>query len=56
MELPWWFSGKESVSKAGDAGDSDLMPGLGRSLGGENGKSNILAWRIPGTEEPSGLQ
>ena len=38
-----------------------LIPGLGRSSGGGNGNplathSSILAWRIPGTEEPGGLQ
>ena len=34
-----------------------LIPGLGRSLGEENvTQSNILAWRIPWTEEPGGLQ
>ena len=32
--LPWWLSGKESTCKAGDAG---LIPGLGGSLGEENG-------------------
>ena len=31
--------------------------GAGRSAGGENGKhSSILAWKIPWTEEPRGLQ
>ena len=33
MGLPWWLSGKES---AFNAGDSSLIPGLGRSLGGGN--------------------
>ena len=36
-----------------DAGDSGLIPGLGRSL--EEGvatHSSILAWRIPWTEDP----
>jgi len=34
-----------------------LVLGLGRSPGGENGThSSILAWRIPWTEEPGGLQ
>ena len=33
------------------------IPGLGGSLGGGNGNhSNILAWRIPRTEEPDRLQ
>ena len=34
MGLPWWLSGKESASYAGDLG---LIPGLGRSPGEENG-------------------
>ena len=46
--------GKESACNVGDLG---LNPGLGRSL--EKGMathSGILAWRIPWTEEPGGLQ
>ena len=41
----------------GDTGDESLIPGLGRSL--EEGiaiRSSTLAWRIPWTEEPGGLQ
>ena len=37
--------------------DQGLIPGSGRSL--EKGMitySNILAWRVPWTEEPGGLQ
>jgi len=40
-----------------NAGDVGSIPGLGRPL--EKGMaiySNILAWRIPWTEEPGGLQ
>ena len=49
--------GKESARNAGDTGDVGLIPGLGRSPGGWNGNhSNILAWRIPWTEEPGRLQ
>jgi len=36
-----------------------LIPGLGRSPGGGHGNllySGILAWRIPWTEKPGGLQ
>ena len=54
--LPWWLSGKESTCSAGAAGDTGSIPGLGRFL--EEGMathSGILAWRIPGTEEPGGL-
>ena len=40
-----------------NAGDLGLIPDLGRSPGEENGShSSILAWRIPWTEEPGGLQ
>ena len=46
--------GKESTCNVGDLG---LIPGLGRSLGEEMAThSSILAWRIPWTEEPGGLQ
>ena len=54
----WGFpdgsDGKESVC---NAGDPSSIPGLGRSPGGEGmaTHSNILAWRIPRTEEPGGL-
>ena len=40
-----------------DVGDMGSIPGSGRSL--EEGRaihSSILAWRIPWTEEPGGLQ
>ena len=33
-ELPWWLSGKELPTNAGDRG---LIPGLGRSPGVGNG-------------------
>ena len=40
-----------------NAGDTVLIPGLGRSPGEGNGNhSSILAWRIPWTEEPGELQ
>ena len=39
------------------AGDPGSIPGLGRSLEeGAATHSSILAWRIPRTEEPGGLQ
>ena len=41
--------GKESACNERDAG---LIPGSGRS----SGEGNILAWRIPWTGEPGGLQ
>ena len=52
-----WFSGKESACQAGDARDIGSIPGLGRSLEEEMGMhSSKLAWEIPWTEEPGGLQ
>ena len=46
-------NGKESASKVGDLG---LIPGSERSLEKVMAThSSILAWRIPGTEEPGGL-
>ena len=52
--LPWWLSGKESTCQAEDV-VSNL--GLEDSLEKEMAThSSILAWRIPWTEEPSGVQ
>ena len=58
--LPWWLSGKESTCNAGDMGS---IPGSGRSRGWEDPleeetatHSPILAWQMPWTEEPGGLQ
>ena len=51
---PGGSAGKESTYNAGDSG---FITGLGRSL--EKGMathSSILAWEIPWTEEPGGLQ
>ena len=56
LGLPRWLSGKESACNARDAGDSGLIPGLGRSPGEGNGNFSSIAWRIPWTEEPGGLQ
>ena len=40
-----------------DAGDAGLIPGWGRSLKEEMAAhSSTLAWRIPWTGEPGGLQ
>ena len=45
-----------SVS-ARDTGDSSLIPGLRKTLEKEKATdSSILAWEIPGTEKPGGLQ
>ena len=54
LELPRWFSGKESACNVEDAGSTT---GLGRSRGEGNGTHSIIpAWKIPWTEEPGGLQ
>ena len=48
---------KNPPANAGDVRDTGLIPGLGRLPGG--GHSNpfqCLAWRIPWTEVPGGLQ
>ena len=40
-----------------NAGDPDSIPGAGRSPRGGSGHCpSILAWRIPQTEEPGGLE
>ena len=40
-----------------NAGDVGLIPGSGRSSGEEMAPhSSTLAWKIPRTEEPGGLQ
>ena len=49
--------GKNLPTSAGDTGDSGSIPGSGRAPGGGHGShSSALAWRIPRTEEPGGLQ
>ena len=48
--------GKEPACQCRRCRDVGSIFGLGRSPGGGNGKySSVLAWRIPWTEEPSGL-
>ena len=55
--FPGSSSGKGTTANAGDIRDVGLIPGSGRSLGGEYGSpSSILAWRIPWREGPGGLQ
>ena len=52
--FPGSSDGKESACNSGDPG---LIPGWGRSPGEGNGyHASVLAWRIPWTEEPGGLQ
>ena len=44
-------------NSSANVGDTGSIPGSGRSPGGGNGThSSILAWKIPWTEEPGGLQ
>ena len=48
---------KESASNAGDAGDTGLIPGSGRSSGGGHGNSLWYSClENPWTEKPDGLQ
>ena len=49
--------GSEVKVSASNAGDPGSIPGLGRSPGEGNGNPlQYLAWKIPRTEEPGGLQ
>ena len=48
---------KNPPATAGDVRDVGLCPGMGRSPGKEMAiHSSILAWEIPWTEKPVGLQ
>ena len=49
---------KNPPANAGDIRDADSIPGLGRCSVEEGmaAHSSILAWEIPWTEEPGGLQ
>ena len=47
---------KNPHANAGDMRDMGSIPDLGRYPGGGHGNLTILAWRIPWTERPSGLQ
>ena len=48
---------KNPPDNAGDLRDAGSIPGLGRSPGGGHGNPlSVLAWRLPWTEEPGGLQ
>ena len=52
--FPGGSDGKESACNAGNLGS---IPELGKSPGeGVATHSSILAWRVPWTEEPYGLQ
>ena len=59
--LNWLFPGGAEVknlpASVGDARDLGSIPGSGRSPGGGNGSSlQYLAWEIPQTEKPGGMQ
>ena len=43
-------------SPPANAGDEGSIPGSGRSPAEGNDNSSTLAWEIPWTEEPRGLQ
>ena len=48
---------KNLPTNTGNTGDAGLIPGSGKSS--EEGLAthcSVLAWRIPGTEEPGGLK
>ena len=48
---------KNPSANAEDTGNEGSIPGLGRSPGEGNGNlPSVLAWEIPWTEEPGGLQ
>ena len=47
---------KSPPVNAEDAGDTGSVPRLGRSPGEMAIHSSLLAWEIPWTEEPGGLQ
>ena len=48
---------KNVPANAGDLRETGLIPGSGRSPGkGHGTHSSTVAWRVPGTEEPGGLQ
>ena len=50
----WGSAAKNAPANAGDAG---LIPGWGGSPGGGHGSPpRVLAWRLPRTEGPGGLQ
>ena len=52
--FPGGSDGKESACNAGDPGS---ILGSGRAPGeGMTTHSSVVAWRIPRTEEPGGLQ
>ena len=56
-ELVYTDGGSLSIESSCNSGDSGSIPGSGDNLEKEMAThSGILAWRIPWTEEPDGLQ
>ena len=56
-ELVYTDGGLLSIESSCNSGDSGSIPGSGDNLEKEMAThSGILAWRIPWTEEPDGLQ
>ena len=53
--LPGWLSCKEFTSNIAGAEDVGSFPGLSLEAS-TAAHSSILAWRLPGTEEPGGLR
>ena len=50
-------SGKEAASQCSRGGRGRLHPGVGKILeAGRSNRSSVLAWKIPRSEEPGGLQ
>ena len=57
LRLPRWHGGKESACHCRRCRRHGFSPWVGRSSEGEMAThSSILAWKIPWTEEPGGLQ
>ena len=57
LVFPRWCSVKNPPANAGDTRDVGSIPRREDPLEEEmTARSNILAWRIPWTEEPCGLQ
>ena len=56
LGFPGGASGKESTCNAGDAKDTDLIPGMGRFPGERNGNPvQYPCLESPGTEKPGRL-
>ena len=57
LPFGWGFAGSSMVKNLpANAGDEGLILGSGRYPGEGNGKCPNIAWEIPWTEEPGGLQ